>query len=666
MKKFIALILIPIVSWITSFSQELSLFEDLASEIIENGNTSDTEHLYEVIEELTKYPLNLNFATESELNATGLFTPFQVYGILKQREKYGHFHTIYELAVIPGFTVGFLKQIVPLVTFSNDKIPDKYQRGKGMLLSNVSNQFPYAQGFQSRDSTPSRYPGSPFKVSGRLKYDTGRKWTIGGAFEKDRGEIWLNKQRPEHFTGYIAYKPQGIINSVIWGNYRIHRGMGLVHGLGFNSNGTGVNLDGYRRSYAKPFSSSMEYDYYRGIYTEAVMKKWTCDLFWSFKPEDLSFHNFALKTDLFEQIRKTGLHRTSTERNGFGLANQHTTGFSINRSAQRLYTGISYTYSKLGLSNRGLDSIGAMDPVYSQRTGISLYGVGFGTNYEVFGEAALGNDARYALLIGTTLAINPALSASISIRRYQPDFAGFTPNAYGAGGDPENESGINVELVTTPFKYARIYLNSDFSGIIKTRHNSDLPGFNIRNSIRFSYEFSEGPIVEFRFTGRTHHELLKEGQPGNGNYMVNQQTRYRLQYRYDLTEKLKISGRFEYATLLAENASYRGKLFYEQVTVNTQEGFRFTYRFLIFDTNHWGNRIYTYEPGVRYSFLFPAWYGTGLRNVFTFSARISGSITIRAKGGYTRYSHRWETGSGYDVRPGNEIWDAELQLQLDL
>lgn len=96
------------------------------------------------------------------------------------------------------------------------------------------------------------------------------------------------------------------------------------------------------------------------------------------------------------------------------------------------------------------------------------------------------------------------------------------------------------------------------------------------------------------------------------------------------------------------------------------EKVRITYRFLAFDSEHWDNRIYSYEPGVRYSFLFPAWYGTGTRNLLVLSAKPGRRFTIRSKLGLTAYAHRRETGSGYDLRPGNRVWDGELQIQLDL
>ena len=72
-------------------------------------------------------------------------------------------------------------------------------------------------------------------------------------------------------------------------------------------------------------------------------------------------------------------------------------------------------------------------------------------------------------------------------------------------------------------------------------------------------------------------------------------------------------------------------MIYSQVKVIPKEKIRLTYRYLAFNSNHWENRIYTYEPGVRYSFLFPAWYGKGTRNILTVSAKLNRWLTVRSK-----------------------------------
>ena len=666
--KRILLIALLAVSLRPSPSQDTPLPEELVERIIENGDESDAERVHEMLSDLLRQPLNLNTCSESDLDASGLFTPFQVFGIMKYREKYGPFFSIYELAAIPGFAQEMLQAVAPLIALSDRPEKSSRQLPRGALLTNLAIRMPASLAYESDSLKTPYYPGSPFKFTSRLRIDAGERWAAGAAFEKDPGERWTNSNRPEHFTGFLEYNPGKTLKKAILGNFRIHRGMGLVHGLGFSSGMTGVAIDGYRRSYAKAFASTLEYDYYRGIYAEVSKGKWGADLFFSLRPEDISLFRLNAPVNLFGQIRRTGLHRTVSERDGFDLARQYNAGFSVNRSAERWYMGWSATGSKMGLTSRGRDSVERIAPGIVEEAvhgGLSCYGVGFGKGYELFGEAAVDHQAKVAVITGGTAEINPAWLINFAFRMYQPGYTGQTPKAYGAGTNPENETGISYGMNVVPFSNARLFLSTDVSGEHTAPGNKSDPGYNIRNNLRFNYVLKDGPAFEIRITGRSRQQSLNEPGPGNNSYLTERQNRYRLNGSWDLSEKLVLSGRIEFATLHSDGVRHTGKIIYSQVKVIPRERVRITYRYLAFDSDHWDNRIYTYEPGVRYSFLFPAWYGRGTRNILTFSARLNRWLTVRSKFGYTAYAHRRETGSGHDTRPGNQVWDGELQIQLD-
>jgi hypothetical protein len=651
-----------------SYSQDAPLFEDLTDRLIENGDETGPELVHEMLSDLLRHPLNLNTRSESDLNASGLFTPFQVYGILKYREKYGPFFSIYELTAIPGFTQEFLVDIAPLITLADGQEKTSRSPPRGMLLSNMAIRQPASQAYRSDSATAPLYPGSPMKITSRLKVDAGDRWSAGAAFEKDPGERWLSRNRPEHFTGYLAYGSDKLLSKMILGNFRIHRGMGLVHGLGFQTAEGSVVISGYRRSYAKPFASTMEYDFYRGIYAELSAGKWNADIFYSVKTEDVSLFRLEAPADLFKQVRKTGLHRTDSERNGVNLAQQQTAGLSVNRSGEQWYLGMALSGAAMELTKAGRDSVERIDPELfecSPRGALSFYGVAFGNRYELFGEAAMDHNASRALLAGGTCEVNPALLLNVSFRTYQPEYTGQTPKAYGAKTKPRNETGISFGMNIAPFSNARLYLVTDISGESNIPGYGSVPGYYIRNNMRFTYAFKDGPDLEVRFTGRSRQKNLPETGPGNGSYAPQQQNRYRMNGSWDLSEKLVLSGRIEFARLHSAGEKQTGKVIYSQVKVIPKKKIRLTYRYLAFNSDHWDNRIYTYEPGVRYSFLFPAWYGTGTRNLLVLSAKLSRWFTVRSKLGVTAYAHQRETGSGHDIRPGNRVWDGELQIQLD-
>ena len=667
MKRILLIALLPLLLP-ASYSQDTPLFENLAQRFAENSDEAGPELVHEMLSDLLRQPLNLNSCSESDMNASGLFSPFQVFGILKYRERYGPFFSIYELAAIPGFTPDLLRDIAPLIALSDLQASTSRPAPRGMLLSNMAIRLPASLAYRSDSATVPAYPGSPLKITSRLRVDAGDRWSAAAAFEKDPGELWMNRNRPEHFTGYLEYNGDKWLRKVTLGNFRIHRGMGLVHGLGFQTAGDGVMTGGYRRSYAKAFASTMEYDYYRGLYAEMAAGRWSADLFCSVKPEDISLFRLTAPADLFDQVRKTGLHRTDSERNGVNLARQHTAGLSVNRSAEKWYLGMALTGAAMELTKYGRDSVERIAPGLfetSPRGALSIYGVAFGNRYEFFGEAAMNQHAGGAVIAGGTYEVNPALQTYFSLRRYQSGYTGLTPKAYGAGTHPENETGINWGVSLVPFDHARLSLNTDISQKYNTPGKPAAPGFYHRNHLKINYILKEGPELELRITGRSRQKNSINGRPGNGDYQPEQQYRYRLNGRYNLSDRMILSARFEQARLKTGGVSHSGKILYSQITVIPAEKVRITYRYLAFDSEHWDNRIYTYEPGVRYSFLFPAWYGTGTRNLLVVSAKLSRWFTVRSKLGATAYAHRRETGSGHDIRPGNRVWDSELQLQLD-
>jgi hypothetical protein len=73
--------------------------------------------------------LNLNTATSDELESAGIFNPYQVYHLLKYREKFGPLYSIYELTALPGFHSSVIRQIESLVCLNQKTIPDSKKTG---------------------------------------------------------------------------------------------------------------------------------------------------------------------------------------------------------------------------------------------------------------------------------------------------------------------------------------------------------------------------------------------------------------------------------------------------------------------------------------------------------------------------------------------------------
>jgi hypothetical protein len=655
--------------------------EWIMQELIEKDQSGDAEELYAEITSNIEQPVDLNNCSREELAETGIFTPFQVFAIMDQRERYGPFFSLYELAAIPGISREFLEQVRLMITFSGEKTPVSSRRADGMLLTNIAGRLPLAAGMHNSGSETAVYLGGPLKFTQRIRLDVGKQMSLGAAFEKDPGEAWTNRKRPEHFTGYLAYSPGNFVEQLLIGNFRIHRGMGLLHRLGFSARTSVNTVNSYRRSYAKPFASTLEYDYFRGMYVAAAKGKWQFDMFLSHAPADISFFRIEDKEDLFEMTRQTGMHRTAGESRGFDLARCSSAGGSLNRSGKHFYAGCSFTGALMKLTRHGTDSLYHTDALKSanpdsqrpgdrlksSRSAASIYGVAFGTSYELFGEIAFDHRIQVAALLGGSLVINPAFSAEATFKRVSPGYLGVMPGTENSDGD---EYDLGMALRITPFRYGRIFVYHDLkiAGRDARIHAPLLP--EQYSSIECNWGKPNGPAFTFRYTGKATREINAGTRSATSTCQHNRH--FRIQYKWEPVKTVILQGRIEMSTYSASVSEAIGSggapatVIYQQAQWIPRQGLRITYRYLLFDVDSWENRIYSYEPGVRYSFLFPSWTGKGSRNVLVFSVKAGRRITLRGKYGLTVYAHKWETGSGNDIREGNRLTDLEVQLQVDL
>jgi len=606
------------------------------------------EPVGESIAELIENRINLNTASAAELEASGIFSPYQVYGLLRYREETGTVYSIYELVTIPAYSRRFLEQIRPYVSFFDDPAGLKPNRQAGLLLANTSCNFPLSNGYLLSEDSIRDYAGSPLKQSLRAKYQSGR-WKMGFALDKDPGERWTDRGRPEHLAGYLEYSGQQHLEKIIVGNYRLHSGLGLVHGLGFR-NGTGFQLNGYRAHYAKPFASLSEYGYYQGIYLKAGRGRLRASAYGSIMPADVSFHNLSdpLATHSIEDaLRTTGYHRTESEVNGRRLARKTAGGLNLAMHGERLHLGLSLSGYRSMLNKTGRDSVPWMLTDRSVMGNISVYTTMSWNRLLLFGESALDHNGHVAVFSGAELDLNTAMAVCGSLRSYSPGFRSQEPSAYASGSRPENERGFNIGFQATPFPEAELLLDTDFVYHREGNYHSDYPGFQVKSTGSLKLDIGESGIMKFMVRRR---------------WRQFDRTQYRLHYAVAVGPSLTISGRAEWGVLRDDGVTSVSKLVYQQAGL-TGDGFRCTFRLLMFDVDNWDNRIYAYEPGVRYNFRFPSYYGKGLRNSVVASVSLLRFMKIRLQAGSTHYAYRRTTGSGNDIRPGDRVYDMEIQLE---
>ena len=89
-----------------------------------------------------------------------------------------------------------------------------------------------------------------------------------------------------------------------------------------------------------------------------------------------------------------------------------------------------------------------------------------------------------------------------------------------------------------------------------------------------------------------------------------------------------------------------------------------SFRYLLFDTDSYDTRLYTFEQDVPYSFSIPAFSGKGSRFYILFSSNISRNLAVILRYSQTWYSDRKVISSGNDEIIGNKKSDFKAVVKL--
>ncbi|HKK61856.1 MAG TPA: helix-hairpin-helix domain-containing protein, partial [Bacteroidales bacterium] len=600
------ILLIFICSFFTiPLSAQEMLIEDLTEYYIaRNGSENDIsidEHIMQIIEN----PVFLNLCSEEELQQTKLFTPFQAYNIIQYRKKYGNFLTKYELEAIPGIDQQLIETLSPVINTSINSSASARRGSKLLTLSNIRLITPTSIGFQ-QDKSPPEYPGSALKVTQRVKYQQ-KKITSALTYEKDPGEFAFSRYLPEHLSGYVQYESEGLIKRCIAGNYKLHRGLGLVHGTGLFSGGIDMNNGGFRRAYARPYASAMEYNYLNGIYGSFGKGNMMLDAYLSSTKEDMSLFRYVSGVDLFDLVRETGYHRTLTERNGANLGRQRQSGASMNYIHDQWNVGCAYAYGKTCFGQEGIDSLRTTVGQETVKNAFSLYGISFGKNYELLFEASINHKQQYALMINGRFIANHALTFFFDGQRIMQNFHAFNP---AGGNDHENSEGIRLGIRINPGKNIRVVYISEAVRPINPLENKQTDGWKLYNRLDVKWIINQQQNIRFRARNKYIQGSFHEGEAGISKRSLD------IHYRFAPTNTFKYESRLARSligdlTSLIPMQEGGGTAFFQQISLKTPSSFSLKYRFLTFNIPQWENRIYLYEPGLRYSFSFKAWHRRG-------------------------------------------------------
>ena len=136
-KNHILLILLINISFVL-YGQEIinenqAVIEELIEEIAsESDEELDYASLFDDLNYFINNPLNLNFASETDLEKIQILTEYQIKSLLYYRNNNGNFISIYELQLVDGLTPDIIQRILPFVMVSTVLEKDDFKFSRAL------------------------------------------------------------------------------------------------------------------------------------------------------------------------------------------------------------------------------------------------------------------------------------------------------------------------------------------------------------------------------------------------------------------------------------------------------------------------------------------------------------------------------------------------------
>ena len=657
-----------------NYSGDGITLEELISE------TEDETYAARVFDDLTYFavnPLDINLATEEDLDKLYYLSDYQIYCILDYRKSFGDLLSLTELQLIPGLREDEIRHILPYVTIGNPSMGPVYSRKiffkpkQTILLRSVCN-LPLKEGFDQNKDSLEHFTGPPFSSLLRYEIRSGKNLRAGFTFERDPGEPFRIKCQESgggFGSFFLEMKNTGLFRDIVFGDFRYDTGCGLVKGSGRRGKSSEV-IPSQRLSGISRYASTGESGFNRGLALElgkgnfrlrSMVSSMKLSAMTDVAEDSSTFFTGVNRSGLFRNRTESALHDNLTEKQaGAGI------GFRNGRiSANYNFLGIFYDLPwQYRIRTDRFSPQGKYQGFY-----FNSFDVAWRRKILFFsGEIALDKFGNRALIASLAANIHPLLTLAFSYRNYQDEY--FSPYASSfAESDTRNERGTYFGIQGYPFSFLKVSAYIDYYVFPWLRYNGKFPETGRDALLKYEITLSRS----FQLIGILKSELkeISGNTDGPGITRRTGQKNFRsmTQAVYEMNETLRIQTKIEVKKVhtSGEPGSLTGifldqdigvKLLHDRLSVHL--------RYALFDSPDWSTRIYAYENDLLYCFSTPAFYGTGSRAYLAGKLKLTKHSDLWFKYGVTNYTSVHISGSGPDQREGRIFRDLGLELIVKL
>lgn len=629
MKRVLIFLGIAFLS-VFAFSQETKLSESIIS-IAEELAADDTDPeavstYIERLNELAENPVIINSAGEDEFSRLFFLSDFQVKALADHAHSSGRIVTVYELAAIPGFDKETVEMIIPFITLDYKPVNNSDSvRWRNSIISNLSIK---------PANTDTSSLGSNWKSLTKYKFSAGA-FSGGFTMEKDAGEklVTGNPPLPDFLSAHIVFNGSGLFRRIIIGDYSARFGQGTNINTGIRR-GTSLSSPGYMSSgdELKPYTSSSENNFFRGMAAEFSLKDFELSMFLSRKTRDATISYLSGDSiGIIDNFYESGLHNTSSLLHKKGVVLESGYGINLSYNPSNLKIGLTWSENSFSLPvNLPVDDPSRVFDFKGKRNDLySIYYNGFINNILLYGELSVSDNKKYAAIQGISIRPSDRLSINILFRNYNSGYITFHGNGPGSGSKTTNEKGILGNFSYEAAKHLFISGGFDVQNFPWLKYRSSGPTHGIKREVRGRYLPTEkltfDALFDYRLTMVNssdstaipeQKEFICKNVKGSVRYSVSDNLTIGIRADFKVADPTGSTG-----TLLLQDVNYKFRKYPVSIW----------FRYCLFKTEDWDSRIYTYENDLLYSFSIPALSGEGSRSYLLVNWEIGKFAELRVK-----------------------------------
>lgn len=663
--KIIILLLLIITQSLISQSDTIPTLTDEFIEdiLLESNEETDNSELLDIVEELIRNPIDLNTADLIELLKLPEMDSQSAQYIISTRNKFGPFFATNELFSIKQLDRQLIQKILPFVKVSSfeekqtelpqqkDYSDDFFYRSKIFLRSRLISDLQDRKGF-----TTGKYEGSELKSYNRLLYKYGDKIQFALLAEKDPGE----KSFTDFYSYHLQIKNYGVLNNLVVGDYLLEFGQGLAlwSPFGFSKGADAIFPVKKKARYIKPYTSSLEYSFFRGAASTFKLANISLTTFYSDKSFDASIDSI---TGLITSFGQTGYHRSESELRRKHSTDIKTIGGVIDFTfIDKFYAGLLFYNSKFANKFAGQDLYELNGDNFNYLS--AFYDLNF-DKINLFGEFSY-NGTSVASINGLQFSAARNFIFTTAIRSYPRNYNNLFGFAFSErSGRINNEVGIYsgvkwrlpigilnfyFDIFKFPYKTNENSLSSEGNEILLDFVTKPLPKFETR----FRYKYENKEVTELVNTNEIIVKRLKQI--------------IRTEFLYEIFKNLRLRTRLEYNHFFIKDVGSKenGFLIFQEARYLPVKNLSTYARIIFFQTDSFNSAIYQFENDLLGVMPNLAMYGKGLRWYLMIRYKATNFLSISAKYSETYKPEANSISSGDNEIIGN--LDNRFGLQIEM